>query len=121
MVDGMSASSTDFQTWDDFKAVQSGAGDGFGFMLGDGFGCIDLDGCLVGGVASDGAREVLDANPGCFVEYSVSGRGLHVFGLLGERRGVKRRGIEVYSRARFIRTTGRIYRPGGLGALVVPA
>lgn len=120
MVDGTPASSTDSQTWDDFKTVRSGAGDGFGFMLGDGFGCIDLDDCLAGGAVSDRAREVLEANPGCFVEYSVSGQGLHVFGLLGERRGMKRRGIEVYSRARFIRTTGRVYRRGGLGELVVP-
>lgn len=112
MPDGSPASSTNSDTWSSFAAVQSGAGDGFGFMLGDGFGCIDLDNCLVGGVANDGARKLLRFNRGAFVERSVSGRGLHIFGWRGEAPGVKRCGFEVYSFGRFIRTTGDTYRRG---------
>lgn len=80
-----------------------------GFMLGDGFACIDLDHCLSGGVLSPLASSVLHALPATYVEVSMSGTGLHVFGLLPERVGVRRPGFEVYSRARFIAVTGNPY------------
>ncbi|WJZ00501.1 hypothetical protein CHAN_09485 [Corynebacterium hansenii] len=121
MVDGRPASSINPRTWAEFADVQSGAGDGFGVMLGGGVGCIDLDGALDdrGRVVSAVARAVLEANPGAWVEVSVSGRGLHVFGLLREGPGVRRDGLEVYSRGRFIRVTGRVFRPGRLVPLVI--
>lgn len=121
MPSGAPASSTDPSTWSPYSAVQDGAGDGMGFMLGGGIGCIDLDGCLdtYGGVSRE-ARAVLEANPGAFVEKSVSGRGLHVFGLLPEGRGRRLPGgIEVYSRARFIRTTGDVFQEGTLVPLSI--
>ena len=51
-------------------------GDGFGFVLGDGFGCVDLDDCFVGGELSLLARTVVSRNRGAFVEVSRSGCGL---------------------------------------------
>lgn len=122
MVDGRPASTVNKRTWSRYADVQSGAGDGLGFMVGGGVGCIDLDGCLDedGRLVGEVARRVLDANPGGYVEVSMSGRGLHLFGLLDEGPGVRRPGVEVYSRARFIRVTGRTWRAGGLRPLTVP-
>lgn len=107
MVDGSPASSTDSKTWDSFGAVQSGAGNGFGVMLGSGFGCYDFDDCFEDEVLEGAVRDFITAipEPIIFVERSVSGRGLHVFVEVEERRGFRRGGVEFYSRARFIRTT----------------
>lgn len=109
---GTPASSTDPGTWSSYSEV---AGGPRGVMLGGGLACIDLDHCIGprGGLSAL-ARAVLAAVPGAVVEKSISGRGLHVFGLLPEAPGIRRAGVEVYSRARFIRTTEDIYRPGSL-------
>lgn len=119
---GRAASSTDAETWVDFEAAaSSGVGQGVGFVLGDGIGCIDLDDAIVGGVVEPWAQVVLDANPGTFVEVSQSGAGLHVFGLLEERPGrVVRDGrkVEVYSAGRYIALTGR--RFGGFPSRLAP-
>lgn len=119
---GRAASSTRPGTWSTYQDVKaSTAGDGIGVMLGDGLACIDLDHAIGDdGALSPLAVEVLALNPGAWVERSRSSRGLHVFGLLPEGPGVKRPGIEVYSRARFIRVTGDEYRAGRLVPLVVP-
>lgn len=105
-VDGSPASSTDSDTWARFCDVQSGAGDGFGVMLGGGLGCVDLDHCLEDGVLAPWAAEVLDAESSLFVEVSLSGNGLHVFVECPEGSGSRRGGVERYSRGRFIRCTG---------------
>lgn len=106
-VDGYSASSTKKATWASLPAVLSSEmGDGVGFMLGDGVGCIDLDHCLEGGRLSELAEAVLEAVPDTYVEVSPSGTGLHIFGLLPEMGGRKLPGVEVYSRARFMTVTG---------------
>lgn len=126
-VEGRSASSTNPSTWASFGAVKASAvGAGLGFVLGDGVGCIDLDDSIVDGVVVSWAREVLDANPGTFVEVSQSGTGLHVFGFLEEGRGrVIRdgRNIEVYSVGRYIALTGERFEdaPSRLEPLVLPA
>lgn len=84
-----------------------------GVMLGGGLACIDLDHCLSArGKLAPWAKEIIDAVPGAVVERSVSGRGLHIFGLLPEAPGRRRSKAEVYSRARFIRTTEDIWRAG---------
>ena len=114
------ASSTDPSTWSTYaEARDSTVGDGVGFVLGDGIGCVDLDGALDerGEIISAVALGVLSANVDAWVERSMSGRGLHVFGLLAEAPGRRRAGIEVYSRARFIALTGDVFRAGA-GALV---
>lgn len=112
---GAPASSTDPGTWGPREEVQDGP---HGFMLGAGFACVDLDGCLtVAGEVKPWAKRIVDAVPGAFVERSVSGRGLHIFGLIPEGPGRKIGSAEVYSRARFIRVTGDVHRSGGLVAL----
>lgn len=110
-VEGAPASSTNPATWDSFEhASASSIGAGVGFVLGNGVGCIDLDHCLVDGSVEPWARDVLDANPNTYVEVSMSGTGLHVFGWLAEAPGRKfrdGRNVEVYSRGRYIAATGR--------------
>lgn len=109
MRDGSPASSTNPSTWTSWWEVQAGAGDGFGFMLGEGFGCLDLDHCLSGDVVADwalGAVRSLEW-PQIFCEKSVSGEGLHIFVEAPEMPGSKQGGVEFYSRSRFIRMTGK--------------
>lgn len=110
-VDGRAASSTNPITWARYEAAaRSKAGSGLGFVLGDGVGCIDLDDCIKGGELAPWAAEILAVCPSTYVEVSMSGEGLHVFGLLPEGRGrVLRRGgrsVEVYSAGRYIAVTG---------------
>ena len=106
---GRAASSTDCKTWHSFSDVQKGAGDGYGIMLGDGLGCIDLDHCLDGDKLEDWAAQILATEAPIYVERSVSGTGLHIFIETPETAGSKNGNIERYSRARFIRTTGDTY------------
>lgn len=112
MVSGAAASTTNPATWSTFADVQSGAGDGFGVMLGEGLGCWDLDNCLHNGSLTDWAVNALEAIefPVLFIEVSFSGSGLHVFVEAGEQPGrvVRVSGggtVEKYYRQRFIRTT----------------
>lgn len=127
-VTGLSASSTNADTWSSHaEALASSKGEGVGFVLGDGIGCIDLDHCIQDGIVAGWAQAVLDNNPDTYVEVSRSGEGLHIFGLLDEsagrnfRDGV--RSIEFYSVGRYIALTGRRFRsaPVRLAALSVPA
>ena len=106
---GSSASSTDPATWSRFSDVQAGAGDGFGVMLGGGLGCYDIDHCIVDGMLEGWARQALDGipEPVVFTEVSMSGTGLHVFVRAGESPGTRRGNVERYTRARFIRVTGK--------------
>lgn len=107
MPDGRPASTTDPSTWNPYDRVVSGAGDGLGIMLGDGLACYDIDHCL----GKDQLPELLARvrEPIIFAEISVSGTGLHIF-VRSHAKSYKRDGIEFYSRARFIRMTGRRYR-----------
>src|SRR5690606_6562681 len=76
-VAGGSASSTNDGTWSSFAEVdRSPVGDGFGFMLGGGVGCYDLD-----HVTDAEARAFLATvqEPVLFVERSISGEGVHIF------------------------------------------
>lgn len=117
MPDGRSASSTDSSTWGSWSSVQRGSGDGFGFMLGGGFACHDLDHCFDGGVLKPWAVEVLRGIPKrdvLFAERSMSGDGLHVFVRSPEAAGKRLGGHEFYSRWRFIRMTGDFVEIGGL-------
>jgi hypothetical protein len=103
-------------------AVQAAAkaardcGRGVGFVLnGDGIACIDLDHCIVDGRLTDLARGVLAAAAGAYVEVSPSGTGLHVWGLASVGKGVRRDGVEVYDRGRYMTVTGRRWRGAGRG------
>ena len=71
-------------------------------MLGDGLGCYDLDDFPV-----ESLPAFLCSIPErvIYVERSMSGRGIHVFIEAPEGPGSCRKGVERYTRARFIRTT----------------
>lgn len=110
-VNGKPASSTKPETWTQFRDVKKKP---HGFMLGDGFACIDLDNCFSNGQLQQWARRIVDAAPGAFIERSISGKGLHIFGLLPESKGRNYGRVEVYSNARFIRTTSDVWTTGNL-------
>lgn len=113
-VDGVPASSTNPATWDAYNLVKNKP---HGFMLGAGFGCIDLDHCISDGVVAPWALAIVEAAAGCYVEVSKSGTGLHIFGLLPEQAGRVFGCVEVYAKSRFIVVTGDVYQPGGLESL----
>lgn len=118
---GAWASVTDPSTWSSFEAA-SATGAPLGFVLGDGIGCIDLDGCLdEHGIPNAAARTLLGYYEGSYVEVSPSGRGLHIWGTAVPQRGLKRmwRGqrIEFYSQGRYITVTENVYQDGTLTAL----
>ena len=128
-VGGEAASSTAPGTWSGFKeASASKAGAGLGFVLnGDGVVCVDLDHCLAEGVLAPWARRVVDLAPGCWVERSVSGDGLHVWGLgrleRGRRLSVEGGSVELYADGRYIAVTGESWgdtprRLGDLSGLI---
>lgn len=126
-VAGKAASSTNADTWTTHKeAIAATVGEGIGFVLGDGFACIDLDHCLIDGELAPWAAAVVAANPGTYIEVSRSGEGLHIFGLLPEGPGRKirdGRNIEVYSTGRYIALTNNRFggSPADLKPLVVPS
>ena len=98
--------------------ITGGAGDGVGFVLnGDGVVCVDLDGCVEDGRPSSWAQRILDLFPGAAVEVSLSGRGLHVWGVgpnvsrIFELDGKR---VEVYADKRYIAMTGVWLRRGDL-------
>lgn len=109
-IDGTPASSTNPATWSTYsKVMKSKAGDGFGFMLGGGIGCYDLDNALEDGVLKPWACETVASinEPVLYIEESQSGMGLHVFVATGKAPGrrisVGDGSVEKYSYGRFIR------------------
>lgn len=113
-VTGRQASITSPRTWAPYAdVVASSVGDGVGFVLGDGIGCVDLDHCIEGAVLAPWAQAILARCPRTYVEVSPSGTGLHIFGLLSARPGRGQRGgvpIEVYSASRYMTVTGVRFR-----------
>jgi len=111
-IHGYPASSTNSATWSTFKrARDSRIGDGLGFVLtGDGIACIDLDHCIVDGVLQDWAQEIVAQSRGTYIEVSMSGTGLHIFGYATVGTGRRRDDVEVYDRGRYIAVTGRRWR-----------
>lgn len=112
-LNGRNASSTNPATWAPYHAVRSSTvGDGFGWVLRAGIGCIDLDDCFSGGRLKPWAAEILEKyrRRALLVERSLSGKGIHIF--LRMKPGAGRRirdgrNIEVYppSSGRFIAMT----------------
>lgn len=119
-VTGRPASSTDPTTWSAYPAArESRHGAGSGFVAGDGVGCIDLD-HVVGadGRLSDAAEAFLATLPPTFIEVSMSGTGLHVFGtgVAGPNKKTRRDDIagEVISRRKYVAATGIRFRSAPL-------
>jgi len=80
---------------------------GFVMTAADPFWCIDLDHCLgADGDWTPASKQIVGAFPGAAVEVSVSGTGLHIWGVGTIPEGFKTRntplGIEVYSDLRFM-------------------
>lgn len=85
-------------------------GSGTGFVLwAEGIACLDLDGALVDGRVEPWARSILRDVRETYVEVSLSGRGLHVFGFGVVGPGRKIGPVELYDRSRYIAVTGRRY------------
>ncbi|SCE52440.1 Bifunctional DNA primase/polymerase, N-terminal [Streptomyces sp. DvalAA-43] len=116
-IGGAVSSSTDPTTWSTYRAAaDSAAGVGLGFVLnGDGIVCLDLDHALDDqGAPLLWAQRILNAAAGTWVERSVSGEGLHVWGTgklpRGRRITVDGGGsVEVYGDGRYIAVTGRTF------------
>lgn len=109
------ASSTDPSTWASFsdamKAADNGQGlDGIGFVfIGMGpYVGIDLDHCIKDGKIEPWAQKTLDLFPGCYVEISPSGTGLHLI-IKGKLpgQGRKKGPIETYCEGRYFTVTGQ--------------
>lgn len=109
-------------TWLPFAVAQAyadslGAGYGVGIVIHEGCGllCVDIDSCIVDGVVSDLARQLITEArthcPDAYVEVSMSGRGVHIIGpYRGEPppHSTKNKDLhcELYTKKRFIALTG---------------
>jgi putative DNA primase/helicase len=132
-VAGKPISSTDPAAWIDLDSAMAeyvcGGMDGVGFVFTSGIVGIDLDDCLDGDALKPWGLKVLGALPeGAYIEYSPSGRGLHVI-VAGHkpgpqcRRELKNKAgqrlgeIEIYDSARYFTMTGHLWN-GSTGDLV---
>ena len=99
-----------------------GAGYGVGVVIHEGSGllCVDLDKCIedgaVSGLAVSMVREARRMCPDVYVEYSMSGKGLHIIGPYSgppppHRNKNKELKIELYSKERYIALTGNLLGP----------
>lgn len=127
---GRGASSTNPQTWATFQAAcgyigrdatyKANSGEmvtmptlGVGFVLGDGWAGVDLDGGDSHGAAAVPAHVLGDfANTlGTYCEYSKSGEGFHLIGRYsGDKlQDTRRDCVEIYLGGRYFAITGNIY------------
>jgi hypothetical protein len=109
---GYKASSTNTNDWTTRPDTVPHGYNGCGFMLGDGFVGIDIDGCInveTGEVADYALRivEMLDS----YTEVSASGTGLHIIarGTVGEDRRKRKGSIEIYSASRYFTISEAIF------------
>lgn len=122
-VGGWWCSVTDSCAWSTYAdAKRARRGDGVGFVLnGDGVVCIDLDDCVTEDGPTPQADALIDALGQTYVEYSPSGKGLHIWGYAQLAKGRKFElpglKVEVYPAGRFITVTGNYYMRGELAEL----
>lgn len=92
------------------QAMGPDYGVGFLFTERDPFWFLDIDDCLVDGARwSDAANNIMACLPGCAVEVSQSGKGLHLFGSgAAPRHACKNKefNCEFYHTGRFVALTG---------------
>lgn len=110
---GQVVSAFDTENWMSYEAATAKATE-LGMMVGfvltekDPYFCLDIDNCLApdGASWSPLATELCQSLHGCFVELSVSGRGLHIWGrydrIAPHKAKNTKLGIELYSSKRFI-------------------
>lgn len=116
---GRRASSTDPKTWTTFDVVErelrekSRLYNGVGLMISKEYRIIftDIDDCYDDGILDDRATDIIGAfqDPeGQYMEWSQSGRGLHVLAIGEIPRNFKNpsNGVEMYSEKRFCAMTG---------------
>jgi primase-polymerase (primpol)-like protein len=98
-------------------AQSLGAGYGVGIVIHEGSGllCVDIDGCMIEGHMSELAvrliREARTFCPEVYVEFSMSGKGVHVIGPYSGAAPLhstknKELHLELYTAARYIALTG---------------
>ncbi len=99
-------------------AAYYGAGYGVGIAFRDpnGLFVLDLDGCVIDGALTPTAQKLVAQFAGCYIEYSQSGTGLHIFGsYVGTPPTHTNKNselhIELYSARRFIALTGALLAP----------
>lgn len=125
-LNGRHASTTDPRTWTTFSAARaSKVGEGIGWVLGAGVGCIDLDHCIVDGHLQPWAAEIINRyrRRALLIERSFSGDGVHIFMRMkpGAGRRIRDgRNIEVYppDSGRYIAVTDRRFDLDGGGVVV---
>jgi hypothetical protein len=124
---GGNAQSNNPDTWGSYadatKVVEDGKADGIGFMFNNDFVGIDLDDCLdENKKAKTWAAEIMRAVFPAYMEYSISGKGIHIFlprteQLPGPGLNVNFKkynlydgigGVEMYENGRYFITTGNI-------------
>ncbi|MGN1372682.1 MAG: DUF3849 domain-containing protein [Candidatus Coproplasma sp.] len=113
---GKFAESDNPETWTDYETACEYARSNGGITLAyaldgkDGIACIDLDHCIdENGEYSELAKEVLSKCGKTYVETSVSGKGLHIFGKtegMDVRAFSKDGDFEFYQKSHFIAMTG---------------
>ena len=111
------ASSTDPSTWASFEdalwAVEHGYYDYLGFVFNDnGIVGIDLDDAVAAfGFLTPVAQDIVSLCPASYVEFSKSGKGLHIFvkGDIPFKGKNNLAGVEIYKTARFFIMTGNAY------------
>lgn len=111
MPKGVTARVDNPATWSPFSRVRSLPRRGF-VLAADGIVCLDLDHCVADGQLAPWAAEILTQCPDTYVELSLSGTGLHVFGLGTVAVGRKirdGRNIEIYGTGRYIAVTAKRY------------
>lgn len=112
---GKFAESDNPETWSDFDTACKYAKENGGVCLAyaldgkDGIACVDLDGCVTENGYTEIANRVLDVCGKTYIETSVSGKGLHIF---GKTKGAdlrsfsKDKTMEYYQGGHFIAMTG---------------
>lgn len=117
---GYKAKSNDPGTFSDFqisyKAYESGSYDGLGIGIFNGIGAIDIDHCIVDGVFTDMASDIID-RMGSYTEISPSGNGIRIIFTVDNFQYDKdlyyinnqKKGLEIYiagATSKFVTITG---------------
>ena len=121
---GKAAESDNPETWTDFesacKYARANSGVALAYALDgkDKICCVDIDGCIDGnGNLSELSQDFLSKSGKTFAEYSVSGRGIHIWGKTdgADIRTFSKDGdFEFYQKSHFITMTGNMCRKGEL-------
>ena len=117
---GGMASATNKNSWSSFEQAEAGMKKhllpGLGFMLGDGFVGVDIDGCATDGEICEAAMEVIERFQS-YAEFSPSGTGIHII-CKGKKPGAKckskdlpgSKAVELYDKDRYFTVTGNVIK-----------